>query len=90
MRRGGGNLIANCGYGRGFSVLDVVRSVRAASGARFTVETGARRPGDCPEVVADNTRALEELHWRPELDDIDRIVGDAFRWEETLSRRNRV
>ncbi len=90
LRGGGGNLIANCGYGRGFSVLDVVRSVKAASGSDFTVEMGARRPGDCPEVIADNALARAEFHWQPELDDLDRIVGDAFRWEQTLSRRNRT
>ncbi|MEO9529336.1 UDP-glucose 4-epimerase GalE [Roseibium sp.] len=90
LRGGGGNLIANCGYGRGFSVLEVVRSVKAASGSDFTVEMGTRRPGDCPEVIADNALARAELHWQPELDDLDRIVGDAFRWEQTLSRRNRT
>lgn len=90
MRSGGGNLIANCGYGRGFSVLEVVRAVKAASGSDFTVEMGARRPGDCPEVVADSRLARAELNWQPELDDINRIVGDAYRWEETLGRRNRV
>jgi len=90
MRGGGGNLIANCGYGRGYSVLDVVRAVKSASGRDFAVEMGPRRPGDCPEVVADNRLARTELHWTPRLDDIDRIVGDAYRWEETLGRRNRV
>jgi UDP-glucose 4-epimerase len=90
MRSGGGNLIANCGYGRGFSVLEVIEAVKAASGSDFKVEMGARRPGDCPEVVADSRLARAELNWQPELDDIDRIVGDAYRWEETLSRRNRL
>lgn len=90
MRAGGGNLIANCGYGRGFSVLEVIRAVKVASGSDFTVEMGARRPGDCPEVVADSRLARAELNWQPELDDIDRIVADAYRWEETLAKRNRV
>jgi UDP-glucose 4-epimerase len=90
MRRGGGNLIANCGYGRGYSVLEVIKAVKAASGADFPVETGGRRPGDCPEVVADSSLARAELGWRPELDDIARIAADAYRWEESLGRRNRV
>jgi len=90
MRSGGGNLIANCGYGRGFSVLEVIDAVKAAAGSDFPVELGARRPGDCPEVVADSRLARAELNWRPELDDIDRIVGDAYRWEEVLGRRNRL
>ncbi|MCK7616001.1 UDP-glucose 4-epimerase GalE [Roseibium sediminicola] len=90
MRSGGGNLIANCGYGRGFSVLEVVRAVKAASRSDFTVEMGARRPGDCPEVVADSRLARAELNWQPELDDINQIVADAYRWEEALAKRNRV
>jgi len=90
MHQGGGNLIANCGYGKGFSVLDVVKAVRSVSGSDFVVETGARRPGDCPEVVADSRLARAELAWQPELDDIERMVGDAYRWEETLGRRNRT
>ncbi|MBN9669646.1 UDP-glucose 4-epimerase GalE [Roseibium aggregatum] len=90
LRRGGGSLIANCGYGRGFSVLDVIRSVKSASGKDFQVHMGPRRPGDCPEVVADNRLALAELNWKPELDDLDQIVGDAYRWEDSLSRRNRI
>lgn len=90
MRHGGGNLIVNCGYGRGFSVLDVVRAVKKASGSDFAVELGERRPGDCPEVVAQSTLARTELDWKPELDTIDQIVGDAYRWEDSLTRRNRV
>lgn len=90
MRSGGSNLIANCGYGRGFSVLEVIAAVKAASGSDFAIEMGARRPGDCPEVVADSRLARAELNWRPELDDIDQIVVDAYRWEEALAKRNRV
>ncbi|WP_298815851.1 UDP-glucose 4-epimerase GalE [uncultured Roseibium sp.] len=90
MRQGGSNLIVNCGYGRGFSVLDVVRAVKKASGTDFAVEMGERRPGDCPEVVAQSSLARAELGWRPELDTIDQIVGDAYRWEDSLTRRNRV
>lgn len=89
MRRGGGNLVANCGYGRGYSVLDVLRAVKSVSGRDFKVEMGTRRAGDCPQVVADNSIARSELDWRPQLDDIDKIVGDAYRWEQTLNRRNR-
>ncbi|ASP36543.1 UDP-glucose 4-epimerase GalE [Labrenzia sp. VG12] len=90
MRKGGSNLVANCGYGRGYSVLDVVRAVKTVSGNDFTVEMGERRAGDCPEVVADNRLARSELNWTPRLDSIDRIVGDAYRWEQALGRRNRV
>eukprot|EP00903_Cladosiphon_okamuranus_P001259 g1257.t1 len=50
MRQGGGNLIANCGYGQGYSVLDVIRAVKSVSGRDFAVEMGPRRSGDCPDI----------------------------------------
>lgn len=90
LRSGGQSLIANCGYGRGFSVLEVIEAVKAASGRDFPVEIGARRPGDCPEVVADSNLVRSELSWHPELDDLTRIVADAYAWEERLALRNRI
>jgi len=90
MRGGRGNLIANCGYGRGFSVLEVIKAVKAASGSDFSVMMGDRRAGDCPEVVADSRLARAELNWQPEMDTLDQIVGDSLRWEEILGRRNRI
>lgn len=90
LRAGQGNLIANCGYGRGFSVLEVIEAVKSVAGTDFPVRLGDRRLGDCPEVVADSRVARTELNWFPELDALDKIVGDAFRWEETLGRRNRI
>lgn len=90
LRAGQGNLIANCGYGRGFSVLEVIEAVKSVAGTDFPVRLGGRRLGDCPEVVADSRVARTELNWFPELDALDKIVGDAFRWEETLGRRNRI
>ncbi|MGE0503380.1 MAG: UDP-glucose 4-epimerase GalE [Rhizobiaceae bacterium] len=88
MRAGGGSLTANCGYGRGYSVLDVIAAVKRATGSDFEVRFTGRRPGDVATVVADASRARAELAWVPKLDDLDRIVGDAARWEEALKRRN--
>lgn len=90
LREGGHSLIANCGYGRGFSVLEVIEAVKAASGKDFPVLMGERRPGDCPEVVAESGLIRRELDWQPELDDLARIVADAYEWEESLARRNRI
>jgi UDP-glucose 4-epimerase len=88
LRAGGGSLVANCGYGHGYSVLEVVDSVRRVHGADFDVETAGRRPGDPPSIVADSELAQRELGWRPARNDLDLIVGDALRWEDALSRRN--
>ena len=88
LRDGGESLIANCGYGRGFSVLEVIETVKRVSGADFRVVPGARRAGDPARIVADPTLIQERFGWRPAHDDLDRIVASALAWEMSLSRRN--
>ncbi|MBL8584649.1 MAG: UDP-glucose 4-epimerase GalE [Rhizobiaceae bacterium] len=88
LREGGGNLIANCGYGHGYSVLQVIDSVRRVHGAAFEVRMAGRRPGDAESVVADSALARRELGWQPAHDDLDGIVNDALAWEAALARRN--
>jgi len=88
LRAGEKSLTANCGYGRGFSVLDVVDCVRRMSGRDFAVETVGRRPGDAAFVVADGSVAANELGWKPAHDDLDFIVRTALDWENHLGRRN--
>ena len=88
LRDGGDSLLANCGYGHGYSVLEVVDAVRRVHGTDFDVRLSARRPGDPAAIVANSERARTELGWRPEHDDLDAIVADALAWEAALSRRN--
>ncbi|KJS17911.1 MAG: UDP-glucose 4-epimerase [Hoeflea sp. BRH_c9] len=90
LRAGGPSLIANCGYGRGYTVREVLDSVRRISGRDFKIRLGPRRDGDIVTSVADSTRARKVLDWTPRLDAIDDIVGSALAWEESLSRRNQV
>ena len=78
------NLVMNCGYGRGLSVLEVLDAVDRASGAPVPRVTEGRRAGDPPELVAGNSRLLKMLDWRPSYADIDIIVGDALNWERKL------
>ena len=78
------NLVMNCGYGKGLSVLEVLDAVDRASGTPVKRVMEGRRAGDPPELVAANARLLEALDWRPAYADIDRIVGDALAWERTL------
>ena len=82
LREGGRSLVLNCGYGRGYSVREVIGAVRAASCTTFAVRNSPRRPGDCAQIIADCGRIVEELNWRPRYDDIDRIVMDALSWEK--------
>ena len=88
LRAGGESLVANCGYGHGYSVLEVIDAVRRAFGRDFDVRTGGRRPGDAAAVVADSGLARGELGWTPRRDDLDLIGGDALNWERLLTGRN--
>jgi UDP-glucose-4-epimerase GalE len=78
--RGGAHRAFNLGNGRGFSVEQVVDSVRRVSGAKLEVAVKPRRPGDPPVLVAVAERARHELGWRPRLADLDVIVRTAFEW----------
>jgi UDP-glucose 4-epimerase len=89
LRRGGGNATFNCGYGHGYSVLEVLAAARRISGRNFPVQVADRRAGDPAALVADVTRIREALGWRPQFDDLDTIVGHALAWERRLaSKRN--
>jgi UDP-glucose 4-epimerase len=87
LRRGGASATFNCGYGHGASVLDVIKSVKRASGIDFPVEMRGRRAGDPTVLVADVSRIRAALGWRPQYDDLDTIVAHALAWERILGRR---
>jgi UDP-glucose 4-epimerase len=80
----GENLVLNCGYGRGLSVLEVLNAVDRASGTAIRRVMEGRRAGDPPELVAGNARLLKTLDWRAAYADIDVIVRDALNWERKL------
>ncbi|TCT13268.1 UDP-galactose 4-epimerase [Tepidamorphus gemmatus] len=87
LRAGAGSMVLNCGYGRGYSVLEVIDAVRRVSGVDFTVDHAARRPGDPAALVAAADLIRSELGWRAERDELDVIVADALAWERSLSGR---
>jgi UDP-glucose 4-epimerase len=84
LRRGGDNVTLNCGYGHGYSVLDVIEAVKRVSGRDFPVCYSARRAGDLAAVVADIGRLNRLLCWKPAYDDLDSIISHALAWERTL------
>ena len=86
---GGPSAEMNCGYGRGFSVLEVIDRVKAVSGVDFPVRHAERRAGDSAMIVARPDLARSELGWTPAYDDLDTIIGHALMWEEKLAKRNR-
>ena len=89
LRAGGAATVMNCGYSRGFSVLEVLDSVKRVSGVDFEVRMAERRPGDPPQIVAASDLLRSTLNWQPDYDDLDTIVRHALDWEAALARRNR-
>jgi UDP-glucose 4-epimerase len=81
LRAGGASVTLNCGYGRGFSVLEVLGTVKRASGVDFKVTMSGRRPGDPAAIVADSGRLRALLGWAPQFDDVATIVDHALKWE---------
>ena len=88
LRRGGESAIFNCGYGRGFSVLEVIDAVKKVAGHDFPVETTGRRAGDPPALVAGAEKVRKVLGWKPGHDDLEEIVASAYAWERHLMERN--
>ncbi|MEL6373828.1 MAG: UDP-glucose 4-epimerase GalE [Pseudomonadota bacterium] len=86
LRAGGGSDVFNCGYARGYSVLDVIEAVKRVSGRPFDVQMAPRRPGDPATIVAANAKIRETLGWMPAHDDLDQIVAQALGWQERLAR----
>ena len=77
---GGDSEIFNVGYGHGCSVKEVVEAVKKVSGVDFAVETVHRRAGDPAMLIADNSKILSRLSWRPEYDDMETICRHAYEW----------
>jgi len=88
MRAGMKGQVLNCAYGHGASVLDVIETVKHVSGISFPVETGPRRDGDPPQIVASGEMIRKSLNWTPRYDNLGTIVEHALAWERHLASRN--
>ncbi|GJD31794.1 UDP-glucose 4-epimerase [Methylobacterium adhaesivum] len=89
LRGGGASLTMNCGYGQGYSVLDVIEVVKRVSGRDFEVRLCPRRPGDPARIIAQADR-IRSLGWTPRHASLDGIVAQALAWEDALTKRNRL
>ncbi|GIK79353.1 MAG: UDP-glucose 4-epimerase GalE [Alphaproteobacteria bacterium] len=85
LRRGGRSMTVNCGYGHGYSVLEVIEAVKQVSGRNFAVAYAERRPGDPAAIVADSAKIRAAFGWAPQFDDLPTIVGHALAWEAKLA-----
>jgi len=87
LRSGAPSLTLNCGYGHGFSVLEVIDTVKRVAGMDFKVDVAPRRAGDPAQIVAQSEQVRGKLGWQPRYDDLSTIVRDALNWERKLMKR---
>jgi len=90
LRSGGASEVYNCGYSKGYSVLQVIAAVKRVSGRDFQVRRSERRPGDPPVLIADAGKIRARLGWRPRHDDLESMVAQALAWESGLAAREAV
>ncbi len=90
LEAGGTSDIFNCGYGKGYSVLDVIEAVKRVSRKPVAAKLSPRRPGDPASIVAASDKIRGQLGWAPQHDNLDLIVEHALAWEAHLAKRNAV
>jgi len=88
LRDGGDSTVLNCGYGKGYSVREVLSAVEAANGSPLVISEEARRAGDPPELVAVADKVREVLGWTPQFDNLDTIVRTALAWERKIAAKD--
>lgn len=89
LANGGPSTTWNCGYGRGYSVFEVIEAVRRVSGRNFAVQQADRRPGDIMTMIADTRRIHSAVNWSPQYDNLETIAAHALAWEEKLLQERR-
>jgi len=85
LQVGAPSTVYNCGYGRGFSVREVIKGVERVTGRPLPVQESPRRAGDPPMLVSDPGRIKQELGWMPRHDDLDGIIASAIAWERRFN-----
>ncbi len=81
LRNGRESLTLNCGYGRGYSVREVLGAVRKVTATNFEIRQAPRRAGDPASIVA-NSDQLMRLGWKPKFDNLPVMIQHAFNWEK--------
>ncbi|MCX6164078.1 MAG: UDP-glucose 4-epimerase GalE, partial [Ignavibacteriae bacterium] len=73
--------ILNAGYGRGYSVKEVIETMKSVTGTNFQVDNASRRAGDAAALISNNTKIKTKMNWIPKYDDLALICQSAFEWE---------
>ena len=86
LMEGGKSNIFNCGYGKGYSVSEVVGEAKRVTGINFVAKEALPRAGDAAKVVSSNKKIIRETNWRPRHNDLEFIIKTAWNWEQKLKR----
>jgi UDP-glucose 4-epimerase len=86
LRNGGVSTTLNCGYGHGYSVREMLDTVKEVSGVNIKIIEEPRRPGDPASLIAEASTIRDALGWEPRYDNLTTIVETALEWERKLAR----
>ena len=78
----------NCGYGNGFSVLDVINAANDIYQNKITYKFSNRRDGDVEKLISSNSKILKYINWKPKHNDLKEIINSSVRWEEKINASN--
>ena len=80
--------IFNCGYGKGYSVLEVINIAKKIYGEKIKFEYDKRRPGDAEKLISNVDKFYQHINWKPKFDNLDLIIQTAVEWEEKIYEEN--
>ena len=75
----------NCGYGNGFSVLDVVNTTNNIYQNKIIYKFSNRREGDVEKLISDTSKLLKHIKWQPKYNDLKEIINSSIKWEEKIN-----
>ena len=80
--------IFNCGYGKGYSVLEVINIAKKIYGEKIKFEYDKRRPGDAERLISNVDKLHQHINWKPQFDNLDLIIQTAVEWEKKIHEKN--
>ena len=88
LLKGSESNLFNCGYGKGLSVLDVINAANKISHNKINYKFSNRRDGDVEQLIADTSKILKHIDWRPKYNDLSEIINSSIKWEEKINESN--
>ena len=80
--------IFNCGYGKGYSVLEVINTANQIYDNKIIFDFDKRRPGDSEKLISNVDKLLQHINWKPKFDDLKLIIKTAVEWEKKIDEKN--